>query len=159
MARPLLKHAVRVMHHARSGLVLTGAILAVVCQTPRASLSAQCGPNPIVCENLQAGSPKSERDISGAGDSTLQGFAADISANLGETVRFKINTTAPTFNIDIYRMGYYNGMGARKVAAIANVIGQIQPACLTDNTTHLLDCGNWTETASWAIPSTAVSGI
>jgi hypothetical protein len=143
----------------RTGVVLTGAILGLLCQTGRARLTAQCGPNPIVCENLLTGSPKTEWDITGAGDSTLQGFATEISANIGETVRFKVNTTATLFNIDIYRMGYYNGMGARKVASIPGVAGHVQPACLTDNATHLVDCGNWAQAASWTIPTTAVSGI
>jgi hypothetical protein len=105
-------------------------------------LTAQCGPNPIVCENAQAGNPSSEWDISGSGDGTLQGFATDISANKGDTVHFKVTTTAATFNIDVYRLGYYNGMGARKVATIAGITGKSQPACLVDNTTHLVDCGN-----------------
>src|SRR5690349_8869992 len=43
--------------------------------------------NPITDENALTGSPASEWDISGAGDSTIQGFATDISVNKGETVR------------------------------------------------------------------------
>ena len=33
-----------------------------------------------------------------------------------------------------------------------------QPNCLTDAATGLVDCGNWTQTASWAVPADAVSG-
>src|SRR4051794_18684121 len=40
-----------------------------------------------------------------------------------------------------------------------SALPQSQPACLTDSTTRLLDCGNWAISASWAVPSTAVSGI
>ena len=58
-------------------------------------------------------------------------------------------------------MGYYAGMGARKVATVnpSAALPQIQPACLTDASTGLVDCGNWDVSASWAVPSTAVSGI
>ena len=52
------------------------------------------GGNPIVCENSKTGNPSSEWDISGAGSTSIQGFATDISVNRGQTVRFKINTTA-----------------------------------------------------------------
>ena len=52
--------------------------------------------NPIVCENEPARQPASEWDISGAGDSTIQGFATDISVDQGQTVGFKIDTNAPT---------------------------------------------------------------
>src|SRR5438067_6797578 len=118
-----------------------------------------CGSNAVVCENNLPGNPSSEWDITGAGDASIQGFATDISVNRGGTVHFKINTTAATFRIDVYRLGYYAGLGARKVATIPTVSGQSQPACLTNNTTFLVDCGNWSETASWAVPATAVSGI
>src|ERR1043166_2986271 len=70
--------------------------------------------NPIATENLKAGNPSSEWDISGAGDLSIQGFATDISVNKGGTVNFKIKTDATDYTIDIYRIGYYNGAGARK---------------------------------------------
>jgi len=142
-----------------TGVGLTAASLVLLLHTGGGRLAAQCGPNPIVCENTQTGSPSSEWDVSGAGDSTLQGFATDISANKGDTVHFKVSTTASRFNIDVYRLGYYNGMGARKVASITNVTGKSQAACLIDNTTRLVDCGNWTESATWVVPTTVVSGI
>ena len=49
---------------------------------------------------------------------TIQGFATDISVNRGQTVNFKIDTNATNYRLDIYRMGYYGGMGARKVATV-----------------------------------------
>jgi hypothetical protein len=68
----------------------------------------------IAAENQRPGSPPSQWDISGSGDSTLQGFATDISVNEGQTVSFKISdTTGALYHIDIYRMGYYQGNGAR----------------------------------------------
>ena len=48
----------------------------------------------------------------------IQGFATDISVNHGETVHFKIDTDATDYRLDIYRMGYYGGDGARKVATV-----------------------------------------
>jgi hypothetical protein len=123
-----------------------------------------CSPplgNPIVCENQLAGNPASEWDIVGAGDSSIQGFATDISVNRGQTVSFKIDTNSTNYRLDIYRMGYYGGMGARKVATVnpSAALPQTQPNCLNDATTGLIDCGNWAISASWAVPSTAVSGI
>ena len=82
-----------------------------------------------------------------------------MSVNAGDTVHFKVNSAAPTFTIDIYRLGYYGGLGARKMATVSNVAGQTQPACFVDNTSGLIDCGNWAESAVWVVPTTAVSGI
>src|SRR5207249_11069767 len=75
--------------------------------------------NPIVAENLLPGNPQAEWDVVGDGDPTLQGFTTDISVNHGQTVSFKVNDTASApYHIDIYRMGYYQGLGARKVTTI-----------------------------------------
>ncbi len=119
------------------------------------------GGNPIVCENARLGNPASEWDVSGAGDSSIQGFATDISVNRGETVRFKIITPSTDYRLDIYRMGYYAGNGARKVATMqpSASLPQNQPSCLNDAATGLIDCGNWAESASWAVPADATSGI
>jgi hypothetical protein len=117
--------------------------------------------NPIRCENSKPGNPASEWDISGAGSATIQGFATEISAVPGETVRFKVDTTATAFRIDIYRLGYYGGMGARRIDTIpaTATVPSNQPDCLTDSSTGLIDCGNWNQSASWLVPADAVSGI
>ena len=117
--------------------------------------------NPIACENSKPGNPVSEWDISGAGDLSIQGFATDISVNKGDTVRFKIQTSASSYRLDIYRVGYYSGNGARKVATVSPSasLPQSQPLCLTDSATGLIDCGNWAESASWAVPADATSGV
>jgi hypothetical protein len=125
---------------------------------------AQCAnpANAIVAENCLPGSPSSEWDTKTfEGDSTIQGFATDMSVNRGSTISFKIKSTASAYRIDIYRMGYYGGMGARKVATITPSVSlpQSQPTCITDATVGLMDCGNWAVSASWAVPATATSGI
>ena len=118
--------------------------------------------NPIVDENLLPGSPPSQWMITGGGDTTLQGFTTDISANRGGTVSFKVNDRdlAP-YRIDIFRMGYYQGNGARLVATIpsSQAVRTVQPAPLKDFTTGLVDAGNWTVSATWNVPADAVSGI
>jgi hypothetical protein len=119
--------------------------------------------NPVACENSKPGDPPSNWDLSShdAGDPSIQGFASDISFNKGQTVRFKISTPAQAYSIDIYRMGYYGGQGARKQATVSPIatLPQTQPACLSQSTTGLIDCGNWADSATWTIPGTAVSGI
>ncbi|HEY7114975.1 MAG TPA: DUF4082 domain-containing protein, partial [Tepidisphaeraceae bacterium] len=116
----------------------------------------------IAAENQLPGAPQSQWDISGAGDVTLQGFSTDISVNQGQTVSFKIDDKAQAaYHLDIYRMGYYQGNGARLVTSISSAQTQrvAQPAPLTDATTGLTDCGNWSVSASWQVPADATSGI
>ncbi|MBR0739354.1 DUF4082 domain-containing protein [Bradyrhizobium liaoningense] len=141
--------------------ILSGPVAtAVAPQTAAATLlAAPTATNPIVLENQKPGNPESEWGIDGAGDSNIEGFATDISVNHGTTVSFKINTDSDHYRIDIYRLGYYGGMGARKVASIDHTGLQSQPAPLTDPTTGLVDAGNWSVSASWDVPADAVSGV
>ncbi|RKU13969.1 hypothetical protein C6502_02135 [Candidatus Poribacteria bacterium] len=117
--------------------------------------------NDIVRENQLPGDPPTEWDINGWGDPTIQGFGHDISINRGETIFFKIKTDSTDYRIDIYRMGYYGGMGARRVDTVKPSVKlpQHQPEGLRDEATHLYDCGNWAVSASWGAPSDATSGI
>lgn len=119
------------------------------------------GPNEIVAENQLPGTPPSVWDIEGAGDPSIQGFATEMSVNRGQTVRFKIATPSTNYRIDIYRLGWYGGNGARHVATVqpSAPLPQNQPACQSTPSTGLVDCGNWAESASWAVPANAVSGV
>ena len=63
-----------------------GAALLAVGGAYRPTVQAQG--NPVMVENLNPGSIA--WDINGAGDPDIQGFATDISVNVGQTVRFKI---------------------------------------------------------------------
>ncbi len=143
----------------RSAVRLCGAVSAAVLLAAggnalRPTLEAQATSNPIVTENALPGSPQSDWDVQGSGDATLQGFATDISVNKGSVVSFKIKTSAPGFIIDIYRLGYYQGFGARKIATVTPTAAQVtaahnQPACLSEAASGLIDCGNWAITGSW----------
>ena len=129
--------------------------------TGPASGSCASPPNAVVAENCLPGNPATEWDVSGIGDSSIQGYATQISVNRGSTVSFKVNTNATAYRFDIYRMGYYGGTGARKVATVvpSAALPQNQPGCLSDAPTGLVDCGNWNVSGSWAVPANAVSGI
>ncbi|TFD50610.1 DUF4082 domain-containing protein [Cryobacterium frigoriphilum] len=115
--------------------------------------------NAVACENTKAGTPASQWDVSGAGDPTIQGFATDMSVNLGGRIGFKVDTTAASFRIDIYRIGFYGGSGARAIGSVTATTARDQPNCVSNSGTGLVDCGNWSESASWTVPSTAVSGV
>src|SRR5215468_6385935 len=131
-----------------------------------AAAAGPCGPpvtSVIACENTKPGDPPSDWQVSGAGDSTIQGFATQMSVNAGQTESFKISTPSRSYHIDILRVGYYQGNGATKVVSglqPSASLPQTQPTCTNDTgPTGLMDCGNWAVSASWTVPSTAVSGL
>src|SRR5450755_1432562 len=138
--------------------------LALLLPLIRVAPAAAACPTPvtIACENTLQGDSPSDWQVSGAGDATIQGYATQAGVNVGQTVSFKIKTPSPNYHIDILRLGYYQGNGARLIASqipLSVSLPQSQPSCLTDSSTGLMDCGNWAVSASWTVPSTAVSGV
>ena len=149
---------------------------ASACAPPPMTMEEACAnpANEIVAENCLEGHPSAEWDINGYGDPSIQGFGTYIGIAQGETIEFKIDTDSDDYRIDIYRMGYYGGMGARRVDSLepAASLPQIQPECLRGEIpvlaegggletwpAPLVDCGNWAVSASWQAPEDATSGI
>jgi hypothetical protein len=136
-----------------------------------ASSAAAAGPcdapvvNKVACENTKPGTPESEWRVDGV-DDEIVGFTTDISTNVGGTVRFKVSSPATSWKIDIYRLGWYGGDGARLMGSIGNfgrsnvtASNQATNCTVTNATIGLVDCGNWAVSASWPVPTTAVSGL
>jgi hypothetical protein len=133
---------------------------------PALAASDPCGAgsNAIVCENSKPGSPKSDWFSPNAyGD--IQGFTTKESVQAGDTVQFKVQSKV-SYHIEIYRLGWYGGDGAREMSTAAQAAVtypanySTNPAsCTKKSGTGLVDCGNWPVTASWTVPSDAVSGL
>ncbi|HEY7071829.1 MAG TPA: DUF4082 domain-containing protein [Acidimicrobiales bacterium] len=120
---------------------------------------AAAAPNSVANENALPGSPSSEWDS--YEDDTIEGFPTQISVNAGETIQFKVKTPSNNWRIRIFRMGWYQGLGARLIATINPSVSlpQSQPAPATDAATGLVDAGTWNVSASWAVPASALSGV
>ena len=143
-------------------VALLGLLLALVLGAVGPARAVAACANPVACENQLPGDPPSDWEVQGAGDSSIQGFATSMSVNVGQTEYFKIDTPSTSYHIDILRLGYYGGDGARLIASDIKptaTLPQTQPACLVQSGTGLIDCGNWSVSASWTVPTTAVSGV
>ena len=117
--------------------------------------------NPIIIENQKQGTAREIWDAPASNQ--IEGFATDISVDTGDEITFKINVNAAEgvdipYHIEIYRLGYYGGDGATLVTTINGLTGNAQPDPITDER-GLVDAGNWSESASWQTPETAVSGV
>jgi len=158
LARRRLRARGRLTRLAAVTLVagLVAALLAVVHAVPA---QAACA-NPVVCENQLPGTPQSIWDVTQP-STTIQGFADPFSVNISGSINFKINSSATSYKVDIYRIGYYGGNGARLITSLTpNIsVSQSQPACNTNTSTGLADCGNWGVSATWKVPTSVVSGV
>lgn len=57
----------------------------------------------------------------------LEGFADRVSAAAGETVTLYVSSKDPSFTVEAYRMGWYQGKGGRLVWSSPSVPGHQQP--------------------------------
>jgi len=123
--------------------------------------------NPIAIENAYAGSS----GWKSPSNNQITGYADSTSVEAGARIQFAISTTRPTFNLDIYRLGWYGGLGARKLLSDVNFPGSDQghwtggtfgvsgcPTCEVDSATGLVDA-NWSWSYSLTIPSSWTSGV
>jgi hypothetical protein len=114
--------------------------------------------NRIVVENEKPGTPRSEWGVPPRDHPGIAGFATEMSVRPGDPVRLKVRSPT-SYAIDIYRVGYYRGDGARKVASVAPARLGPQPPCRLEAEFGLLDCSGWFESAVWNVPVDAVSGV
>ena len=142
--------------------IALGAVLVVAALPGTASAdTGPCGAgsNPVVCENSQPGTPMADWYSPGSwGD--IEGFPTTTSVAAGGTISFSVSSPV-SYTVEIYRLGWYGGDGARLMPTTptASFPAVTQPACDTAASTGEVDCGNWSVTASWSVPSTAVSGV
>src|SRR5690242_11645114 len=127
---------------------------AFVSGVPRAAAAS----NPIQVENSLPGDSTWGDFSANLSPTALSGYSSPISVNHGQTVHFYVTTTSANVTIDIYRMGWYGGTGARHIETLGTFVGQQQPIPPPNSVTGIVVC-NWQQTASLAVPPTWVTGV
>jgi chitodextrinase len=121
--------------------------------------------NPVVLENQQTGTNAWELgDVYGRPYGTdavgqIKGYASAVSVNKGESVTFFVSVNpAQTYTVDVYRMGWYQGLGGRLMQHVGPLTGVQEPTCPTDPSTGMIQC-NWTPAYTLATSTTWTSGV
>jgi hypothetical protein len=119
--------------------------------------------SPVAIENQQPGSGAWAMWVGGmpADDvnKQIKGYASATSVNKGDSITFYVSVApAQTYTIDIYRMGYYQGVGGRLLQSAGPLQGVQQPLCPADLNTGLIEC-NWSASYTLAVPTAWTSGI
>jgi hypothetical protein len=145
----------RVIQAAASGLTSDSRSLTV--------LAAGTQANPIVLENQQPGTTDWQitNQSLGQTNNDIEAYASAPSVNRGGAITFYINTgTQPlSYQMDIYRMGYYEGKGGRLMQAVGVLPGQSQSPCqVTEPATRLVSC-SWSPSHTLNVPANWASGF
>src|SRR5262249_44081289 len=89
----------------------------------------------------------------------VMGYAVEKSVNAGENITFYVTVNpAQTYNMDVYRIGWYQGMGGRLMQHVGVLNGVVQPRCPIDPTLGLAPC-NWTPAYTLTTQASWTSGI
>ena len=131
----------------------------------------------IGIENRRAGTRewwRSQEDERMDERAHILGFATRLSVLPGTGVEFKFESSScsGSFELRIYRLGYYGGLGGRLVHEVAVPAQKSTKAydyspheegldCdVLDREAHLVDCSGWNAClARWMVPSDAVTGV
>jgi hypothetical protein len=119
--------------------------------------SPEAPANPIVRENERRGTHE-WMITQPASDHEVEGYASVTSAAPGEEVTLFVNVPAPhAVHLELYRLGFYDGLGGRSVATSTPLQTSPQPACPVDPSTGLVEC-SWKPTFKFTVKNGWVTG-
>jgi hypothetical protein len=161
------------MHRSIKPLYLLLAILSItvglftyrVLPTSQQPAAKAATLNPIQKENLLPGTtswqltnPTPFDATNHSYDQGIEGYASVTSVKVGGTVSFAVDSTTSSFNADIYRLGWYQGNGARLIQSLTNIAGHSYAIPSPNSQTGLVEA-SWPSAFSLTIPSGWVSGV
>jgi N,N-dimethylformamidase beta subunit-like, C-terminal len=150
---------------ARVSFVGLGALALAVGGVADASLTrtnAAPPPNPIQVENAMPGNDPAEWLPPTYPPTRIEGYVSETSVLPGESVRFHVSTRdGDRYRIEVYRLGWYGGRGARLLACLPDCGSDRQGRALgsgsQDALTGVVRAG-WPVTDTLAVRSGWVTG-
>jgi hypothetical protein len=88
----------------------------------------------------------------------IEGFADHNYAADGARVGFYVATRAPSYHVDAYRMGWYQGKGARLVWSSGTIRSMRQPPCRFTAGINLVSCADWHRSFTVVLTDAFVQG-
>lgn len=88
----------------------------------------------------------------------IEGFADSTYASDGTQLPIYVSTLAQSFQIEAYRMGWYQGLLGRLVWRSPSITGTRQPKCLFIRPSNTTECSNWSTSYTMAVTNAFVPG-
>jgi len=107
-------------------------------------------PNPITIENRRTGTDRWKlRD--GARAREVEGYASATSVAGGEDLSLHLSSSDPRVSVEIFRLGWYAGLGGRQVMAAKEVATALRTIPPAEVVTGLIEC-TWPVTYKVNVP-------
>jgi len=87
----------------------------------------------------------------------IEGFADRVSVQVGGTVRLFVHTTAPSFRVFAFRLGWYGGDGGRRIWRSDPVAGRTQPPRVVESDTNTV-VAPWNQSLAFEVRPRFVEG-
>lgn len=117
----------------------------------RVTVSNSTPPGNVIAEENEKPGDASWR-LASPNQAIIEGFASATSVNHGENISFFVNTSASDYTVDIYRVGWYGGAGARRMMPTITRGGTQQPIPSPDPNFSLVECV-WDEPYILSVPN------
>jgi hypothetical protein len=115
--------------------------------------SSLSGTNPIKTENAKTGT--SDWQLTNpATNHEIEGYASATSVDRGGQIQFFVNTADSSYTLQVFRLGWYSGLGGRQMTDPATVQGTQQVIPTPDATTGIAEC-HWTNPYTLTIPNSS----
>nr|WP_228042422.1 MULTISPECIES: N,N-dimethylformamidase beta subunit family domain-containing protein [unclassified Tychonema] len=95
--------------------------------------------NPTARENQKPGTADWQLE-NPANKREIEGYASLTSVNLGGEIKLFVNTKEPNYTIEIFRTGWYDGLGGRRMTDPILRKGIRQPPPREDEASGLIEC-------------------
>lgn len=147
----------------RNFIKSTGVAAAVAAGTASPAETSTAAPGLIAKENQQPGADfqltRVRQDPTRKfRSSVIEGYCSRQSLSAGDSMELYISTDPPSpFKIELFRMGYYGGAGARLMKTIGPLQGITQPTPEL-GAQRLREC-QWQASTTLTIPSDWTSGV
>lgn len=137
--------------------IATGVVFLVTVFVAAPSTAAPGYPTAdwVIQENALQGTRQWRIPKTAPGD--IQGYADHVSAQVGDRIRLFVDTRAPHFRVSAFRMGFYGGVGGRRVWHSRWFARTKQPNPRINRDTNMVVTG-WTRTAAFRIRPSWVQG-
>jgi hypothetical protein len=139
---------------AGSSVAASTSVVAPATTTPVPTVADAVSGRPvpmnpaIAAENAKPGT--AEWRIASGSSGRVEGYADTTSAKQGDTVTLRVSTSAPSWDVTAYRMGWYGGNEGRQVWRSPSQPGGVQSPAAVDPTTHTA-VARWTPSLRFTV--------
>ena len=119
-------------------------------------VDSDTGQASVLAENQHRGDA-GWKDTGKANPSILALWASPYAVSPGDTLDLYVHSVAATVLLQVYRLGWYGGVGGRLVAALPAIRGGMQPRC-TDRASGAVACP-WRVSTRLMVPPDWVGGV